>query len=63
MEVINQFKDGLAKYRKQDWEKARAAFGEALKAHAGDKLSKIISSVVIISKKVPLGRSGTGFGS
>ena len=41
MEVINHFKDGLAKYRKQDWEKAKSAFQEALKAHRGDKLSKI----------------------
>ena len=41
MEVINHFKDGLAKYRKQDWEKAKGAFREALKGHPGDKLSKI----------------------
>ena len=41
MEVINHFKDGLGKYRKQEWDKAKAAFGEALKAHTGDKLSKI----------------------
>jgi adenylate cyclase len=41
MEVINQFKDGLAKYRKQEWEKAKTAFQEALKANPGDKLSKI----------------------
>ena len=41
MEVINHFKDGLGKYRKQDWDRAKAAFGEALKAHPGDKLSKI----------------------
>jgi adenylate cyclase len=41
MEVINHFKDGLAKYRRQDWEKAKGAFQEALKAYSGDKLSKI----------------------
>ena len=41
MEVINHFKDGLAKYRRQDWEKAKVAFQEALKAYSGDKLSKI----------------------
>ena len=41
MEVINHFKDGLGKYRKQEWDRAKAAFGEALQAHAGDKLSKI----------------------
>jgi adenylate cyclase len=41
MEVINHFKDGLAKYRRQDWEKAKGAFQEALKAHRGEKLSKI----------------------
>jgi len=31
----------LAKYRKQEWEKAKTAFQEALKANPGDKLSKI----------------------
>ena len=41
MEVINQFKDGLAKYRKQQWDKAKAAFAEALKIHPADKLSQI----------------------
>jgi adenylate cyclase len=41
MEVINHFRDGLGKYRKQEWDKAKAAFAEALKAHPGDKLSKI----------------------
>ena len=41
MEVINHFKDGLGKYRKQEWDRAKAAFGESLKANPNDKLSKI----------------------
>jgi adenylate cyclase len=60
MEVINQFKDGLAKYRKQDWDKARAAFGEALKAHPGDKLSKIYIDRCDYFQKSPPGDKWDG---
>ena len=60
MEVINQFKDGLAKYRKQEWDKARAAFGEALKAHASDKLSKIYIERCDYFQKNPPGEKWDG---
>jgi adenylate cyclase len=60
MEVINQFKDGLAKYRKQEWEKAKAAFQEALKANPGDKLSKIYIERCLHFQKEPPGDKWDG---
>ncbi len=41
MDVVNQFKDGLTKYRAGNWEAAIGAFREALKLHPLDKLSEI----------------------
>ena len=60
MEVINHFKDGLAKYRKQDWDKAKMAFTEALKAHPGDKLSKIYIERCDYFQKSPPGEKWDG---
>jgi len=60
MEVINHFKDGLAKYRKQDWDKAKMAFAEALKAHPGDKLSKIYIERCDYFQKSPPGEKWDG---
>jgi len=39
MDVISHFKNGLAYYRKQRWNKAIDAFNQALKANANDPLS------------------------
>ena len=41
MDVVNQFKDGIGKYRGGKWEAAIGAFREALRLHPGDKLSEI----------------------
>jgi adenylate cyclase len=60
MEVINHFKDGLAKYRKQDWDKAKMAFNEALKVHPGDKLSKIYIERCDYFQKSPPGDKWDG---
>ena len=38
-EAVNQFRNGLALYRKGDFDRAIKAFGEALALHPGDKLS------------------------
>ena len=40
MEVVNHFKSGVDHYRKANWDKAIAAFGECLKLHPEDKLSQ-----------------------
>lgn len=37
---LESFKDGLASYRRQHWEEAEAAFAEALRCNAGDRLSE-----------------------
>ena len=41
MEVLNHFKDGVAKYRGGNWDSACGAFREALKLNPADGLSQI----------------------
>lgn len=41
MEVVNQFKEGRTHYKAGNWDKAIAAFNEALSANSTDKLSQI----------------------
>jgi adenylate cyclase len=41
MDVVNQFNDGMGKYRAGRWSAARAAFRQALRLHPGDRLSEI----------------------
>jgi adenylate cyclase len=41
MDVVNQFKDGVAKYRAGKWDAAINAFRAALLLHPADKLSEI----------------------
>ena len=41
MDVVNQFKDGMAKYRSGKWDAAIGAFREALSLNPKDRLSEI----------------------
>ena len=41
MDVVNQFNDGIAKYRAPRWDAAIKAFQEALRLNPNDKLSEI----------------------
>ena len=41
MDVVNQFRDGVAKYRSGKWDAAIVAFREALRLNRDDKLSEI----------------------
>jgi adenylate cyclase len=41
MDVVNQFNDGIAKYRAARWDAAIKAFGEALRLNPNDRLSEI----------------------
>jgi len=41
MDCLNQFREAIVHYRKGEWDKAIAGFNEALKANAGDRVSKL----------------------
>ena len=41
MEALNQFKHGLAEYRKQSWDQAAGAFREALRLNPADKVAEM----------------------
>jgi adenylate cyclase len=41
MDVVNQFSDGIGKYRAGRWDEAATAFKEALRLHPDDQLSQI----------------------
>jgi adenylate cyclase len=41
MDVVNQFSDGIGKYRAGRWDEAAMAFKEALRLHPQDQLSRI----------------------
>src|SRR5205807_2981238 len=41
VDVLNHFRDGIELYRIGNWDKAAAAFGQALGAYAGDKASQL----------------------
>jgi adenylate cyclase len=56
MDVVNQFNDGIAKYRAARWDAAIKAFGEALRLNPNDKLSEIyIKRCETLKKKPPAG--------
>ena len=40
-EAVDQFQSGLAYYRKKNWDKATAAFGQALMINPNDALPRI----------------------
>ena len=53
MEVVNYFKEGVASYRKAEWDKAVSTFKKALTLHPGDKLSQIYIDRCEHFKKYP----------
>jgi len=56
MDVVNQFRDGIAKYRNGEWDAAIAAFNGCLKHNPGDKLSAIyIKRCERLKAKPPVG--------
>ncbi len=40
MDAVNYFREGVAKYRRGEWDDAIASFGSAMKANPADKLSQ-----------------------
>jgi adenylate cyclase len=53
MDVVNQFNDGIAKYRAARWDAAIKAFGGALRLNPNDKLSEIYIKRCEELKKIP----------
>ncbi|MEO8303418.1 MAG: GAF domain-containing protein [Betaproteobacteria bacterium] len=53
MDVVNQFKDGMAKYRAGKWDAAISAFREALRMNPHDRLSEIYIGRCEALKKAP----------
>jgi len=59
-EVLEAFKDGLNCYRKQEWDKADAAFHGALAANPGDNLTKTYLKRVAMMRENPPGADWDG---
>ncbi len=60
MEVLNHFKDGLSKYRKGNWDKAIAAFNEAVKLNPNDTVAQMYIERCEHLKKDPPGDAWDG---
>jgi adenylate cyclase len=60
MDVVNQFKDGLAKYRQGRWDPAIAAFREALRLNPHDKVSTMYVERCEYLKAHPPGAAWNG---
>ena len=59
-EAVEAFRDGLASYRRQDWDKAEAAFGAALRHNPDDGLSKTYLARVAAMRQDPPGPDWDG---
>ena len=60
MEVVNYFKDGVANFRTQKWDKATEGFKKVLELHPGDKLSQTYIERCEHMKKNPPGEDWDG---
>ncbi|MBI2985185.1 MAG: GAF domain-containing protein [Deltaproteobacteria bacterium] len=60
MEALNQFKHGLAEYRKQRWDLAAGAFHEALRLNPADKVSEMYAERCDYFKAHPPGDDWDG---
>ena len=59
-ECLEAFQDGLASYRRQDWDKAESAFTKALQFNAEDKLSGTYLKRVAMMRETPPGADWNG---
>jgi len=60
MEALNQFKHGLAEYRRQRWDQAAGAFREALRLNPADKVSELYGERCAYFKEHPPGDGWDG---
>lgn len=59
-ECLEAFQDGLASYRRQEWDRAESAFAKALRLNAGDKLSETYLKRVAMMRETPPGADWNG---
>jgi len=59
-ECLEVFHDGLASYRRQEWDKAESAFGKALQLNPEDNLSKTYLKRVKMMRENPPGAEWNG---
>lgn len=59
-ECLEAFKAGLASYRRQEWDKAEAAFRDALAANPNDALTKTYLKRVAAMRDNPPGPEWNG---
>jgi adenylate cyclase len=57
---LESFQDGLASYRRQDWDNAESAFNRALGCNPGDKLSATYLKRVAMMRESPPGPDWNG---
>lgn len=60
MDGLGRFREGVQRYREQDWTRAVKSFQEALKANPGDELAKDYIARCRIMKKDPPGEGWDG---
>ncbi len=60
LECLEAFRDGLASYRRQDWDDAESAFGKALACNPADKLSTTYLKRVAMMRETPPGAEWNG---
>ena len=59
-EAVNQFRDGLALYRKRDWERAIARFEEALRLNPRENLCGMYIDRCVHFRREPPGEDWDG---
>jgi adenylate cyclase len=60
MEVVNHFRDGLALYRRREWDRAIARFDEALRLNPNEKLCGMYVERCICFREEPPGDDWDG---
>ena len=60
MEVVNHFRDGLALYRRREWDRAIARFDEALRLNPNEKLCGIYVERCVCFREEPPGDDWDG---
>lgn len=60
MEVVNHFRDGLALYRRREWDRAVARFEEALRVNPDEKFCRMYIERCVCFREEPPGDDWDG---